>query len=108
MTNLRKDLLIVLAARDAKFALDALLALDAKMPKAAAFLKTIKRSNSNSPQKLPKPIRNKPTNSPKRIWKTGFGPNVFAALESLHKKDPEIGAKFAQDILSKIKGKDSR
>ncbi|MEP7036814.1 MAG: hypothetical protein ABI891_00585, partial [Acidobacteriota bacterium] len=43
----------------------------------------------------------------KKNLASGLGNNLFAALESLYKKDSELGTKLAQDILSKIKSKDS-
>ncbi len=43
----------------------------------------------------------------KKNLENGLGANVFVTLENLHKKDAELGTKLAQDILSKIKHKDT-
>ena len=107
VTALRKDLLMALAPRDAKFALDTLQLLDYKNADGKSIfeedttleLDLAAKIAENDPQQAYRIAKNNLEN--------GLGANVFSTLESLCKKDPDIGKKFAQDILNKIKSKDT-
>ncbi|CAN5395241.1 hypothetical protein BH20ACI1_BH20ACI1_21660 [soil metagenome] len=107
ITNLRKELLIALAARDAKFALDTLQTLSVKTAEGKSIFE---EDNALELELAAKIAANDPKQAyeiAKKNLENGLGANVFATLESLYKKDAELGAKFAQDILSKIKRKDT-
>ena len=107
VSRLRKELLISLAARDAKFALDALQFLSAKNAEG----KNIFTDEENLRLELAAKIADSDPKQAYEIAKknlaNGLGNNLFSMLESLYKKDAELGAKLAQDILSKLKSKES-
>ncbi len=107
VTNLRKDLLIALAARDPKTALDALQTLDAKNAEGKSIFEDSQTLELELAAKIVENDPNQAYQIAKRNLETGLGPSVFATLESLYKKDPEIGAKYAQDILNRIKSRDN-
>ncbi len=105
--KLRRELLISLAARDAKFALNTMQFLSVKNAEG----KNIFDNDVNLEIELAAKIAD---SDPKQAYEiarknlaNGLGNNLFAMLESLYKKDAELGAKLAQDILSKLKSKDS-
>ncbi len=107
ITNLRKELLIALAARDAKFALDALQSLSVKNAEGKSIFDD---DNALELELAAKIAANDPKQAyeiAKKNLENGLGANVFVTLGNLHKKDAELGTKFAQDILSKIKHKDT-
>ena len=106
-SNLRKELLIALAARDPKFALDALQSLSIKTAEGKSIFED---DNALELELSAKIAANDPKQAyeiAKKNLENGLGGNIFATLESLYKKDAELGTKFAQDILSKIKRKDT-
>ncbi len=101
--NLRKELLIALAARDAKFALDALQSLSVKNAEGRNIFED---DNALELELAAKIAANDPKQAyeiAKKNLENGLGRNIFTTLENLYKKDTELGTKFAQDILSKIK-----
>ena len=105
--RLRKELLLSLAARDEKFELDALQFLSAKNAEG----KNIFNDEENLRLELAAKIADSDPQQAYEIAKknlaNGLGNNLFATLESLYKKNAELGAKFARDILSKLKSKES-
>ncbi len=105
--SLRKEFLMTLAAHDPKLALDTLQLSGAKN----ADGKSVFEGDENLELELAaKIVENDPQQAyeiAKNSLAKGIGINVFSALESLYKKDDELGVKLAQEILKKIKERDA-
>ena len=106
--TLRSDLLVALASRDPKFALETLQALSRK----DEFGKSIFEDDQTLELNLAAQIAEK---DPKQAYElakknleNGLNYNLFSTLEDLYKKDAELGAKLAHDIAGKIKSKDAK
>ena len=106
--TLRNDLLVALASRDPKFALETLQALSRK----DEFGKSIFEDDQTLELNLAAQIAEK---DPKQAYElakknleNGLNYNLFSTLEDLYKKDAELGAKLAHDIAGKIKSKDAK
>ena len=106
--TLRNDLLVALASRDPKFALETLQALSRK----DEFGKSIFEDDQTLELNLAAQIAEK---DPKQAYElakknleNGLNYNLFSTLEDLYKKDAELGTKLAQDIAGKIKSKDAK
>lgn len=105
--ELRTELLMEIAAHDPSMALTALQTLSRKKPDGTDFFE----GDEALELQLAAEIVN---NDPQRAYdmaiqslenEVGYG--VFEALEAIHKKDDELGAKLAREILSKIKSKEN-
>lgn len=106
--QLRSELLTALAARDPQAALDAL----AMLTRRDAGGSNIFTDDGALELNLVAQIAAK---DPKRAFElaeknlqTALGYNLFAALESVHSKDADLGARLARDILARIKSSDTR
>jgi len=106
--TLRNDLLVALASRDPKFALETLQALSRK----DEFGKSIFEDDQTLELNLAAQIAEK---DPKQAYElakknleNGLNYNLFSTLEDLYKKDAELGTKLAHDIAGKIKSKDAK
>jgi hypothetical protein len=104
--ELRKSLLLQIAGHDSAFSLSAFKTLSRNKEDGTPLfegddtleLELAKNIADNDPEKaLEVALKN---------LETGLGYGIFDTLENIHKKDSELGAKFAQAILKKIK-KDS-
>ena len=105
--SLRTDLLLALAAHDPKLALDSFQFLTVRNAEGNSIFEEDQTFELELAAKIT-------TNDPKQAYEiakknleTGLGFNLFSTLENLYGKDAELGAKLAQDILSKIKTKDA-
>ncbi len=105
--TLRNDLLIALASRDPKVALESLQTLSRKDDSG----KSIFEDDQTLELSLAAQIADR---DPKQAYQiarknleNGIGGNLFSTLESLYGKDAELGAKLAQEIAAKIKSRDT-
>ncbi len=105
--NLRKELLIALAARDPQLALNSLQLLDVKNAEGKSIFDDNQTLELALAAKITARDPQQAYQIAKRNLEKGIGTNTFATLETLEKTDAELGAKLAQDILSKIKSKDT-
>ncbi len=101
--TLRSELLLTLAARDPKYALDSFQFLTVRNADGKSIFEEDQAFELDLAAKIT-------ANDPKQAYElakknldNGLGANLFTTLESLYGKDAELGAKLAQDILSKIK-----
>ncbi|MGI8639449.1 MAG: hypothetical protein ACR2MG_05785 [Pyrinomonadaceae bacterium] len=107
VNTLRKDLLIALAAYDAKFALDTLQVLTVKNSEGKSIFDDDQTLELDLAAKIAANDPKQAYELAKKNLESGLGISVFSTLESLYKKDAELGTRLARDILSKIKSKDT-
>jgi len=105
--NLRNELLLTVAAHDPKLALEALQALSRKNADGLNFFEDDQALELSLATEIAAKDPKQAYEIAKKNLETGLNYNLFSALEDIYKKDAELGAKLAQDILSKIKSKDS-
>ncbi len=107
--QLRSDLLLALAARDPKAALDALQALTRRKTDGGEniFADDAALELSLAGQIAAKDPKQAFELAEKNLQKS-LGYNLYAALESIYGNDAELGAKLARDVLGKIKSRDTR
>jgi uncharacterized protein YihD (DUF1040 family) len=106
--ELRKNLLLNIAAHDPVFALSAFQTLTIKKDTGENLfegddifeLELAKQISENDPKKAYEvALKN---------LENGLGYGVFETLENIYKKDAELGAKLAREILNKIKNEGSK
>jgi uncharacterized protein YnzC (UPF0291/DUF896 family) len=105
--TLRNDLLIALGSRDPKFALEALQTLSRKDEFGTSLFEDDKSLELSLAAQIAEKDPKQAYEMAKKNLENGISSNLFATLESLYKKDAELGAKLAQDIVSKMKIKDT-
>ncbi len=101
--SLRSELLLTLAGRDAKFALDALQALTAKDPAGEDFFTDDKTLELELAGQIAEKDPKQAYELAKKNLEGDLNNNIFTALEEIYKKDTDLGIKLAKDIVAKIK-----
>lgn len=101
--SLRSELLLTLAARDPKFALDTLQALTAKGPEGEDFFTDDKTLELDLAGQIAEKDPKQAYELAKKNLEGDLNMNIFSALEEIYKKDAELGGKLAKDIVTKIK-----
>ncbi len=104
---LRSDLLIALGSRDPKFALESLQVLSRKDESGKNLFEDDNALELNLAAQIAEKDPKQAYQLAKKNLENGIDNSLFAALESLYKKDAELGTKLAQDIAAKIKSKDT-
>jgi hypothetical protein len=107
--ELRRDLLLALAARDPKAALDALQTLTRRKTDGGEniFTDDAALELSLAEQIAAKDPKQAFELAEKNLQKA-LGYNLYTALESIYGKDAELGARLARAVLEKIKSRDTR
>ncbi len=100
---LRSELLLNLAPRDPKFALEALQELNRKDANGANLFEDDKTLELDLAAQITLKDPKQAYEIAKKNLNEGITPNLFSTLEDIYKKDAELGTKLAQDIVSKIK-----
>ncbi|MDQ3750628.1 MAG: hypothetical protein M3367_16670 [Acidobacteriota bacterium] len=104
---LRNELLLTIAAHDPKLALEALQTLSRKNADGLNFFEDDQALELSLAAEIVAKDPKQAYEIAKKNLENGLNHNLFSALEDIYKKDAEFGTKLAQDILSKIKSKDS-
>ncbi len=105
--SLRNELLLTIAAHDPKLALEALQAISRKNADGLNFFEDDESLELSLAAEIAATDPKQAYEIAKKNLENGLNYNLFSALEDIYKKDSELGAKLAQDVLSKIKSKDS-
>lgn len=105
--SLRSELLISLAARDPKFALETLQILSRQNAEGVSLFEDDQALEASLAVQIAVKDPKQAYEIAKKNIETGFNYKLFSTLEELYTKDSETGAKLAQDILGKIKSKDT-
>lgn len=105
--NLRSELLLSIAPRDPKFALEALLELSRKDVNGASLFEDEKTLELNLAAQITLKDPKLAYELAKKNLDEGITSNLFSTLEDIYKKDAELGGKLAQDIVAKIKTADT-
>lgn len=103
--TLRNDLLMALGSRDPKFALEALQTLSRKDEFGTSLFEDEQSLELSLAAQIAEKDPKQAFEMAKKNLENGIGGNLFPTLESLYKKDAELGTKLAQDIAAKIKTK---
>lgn len=106
--NLRSELLLSLAPRDPKFALEALQTLSRKDAQGIDLFEDEKTLELNLAAQIILKDPKLAYDLAKKNLDNGITSNLFSTLEHIYKKDAELGAKLAQDIVAKIKTADTK
>lgn len=105
--SLRSELLLKLAARDPKFALDTLQLLKKDNAEGVSMFEDDAALEASLAVQVAVTDPKQAYEIAKKNIEGGFNYKLFSSLEELYAKDAEIGAKLAQDILNKIKSRDT-
>ncbi len=105
--SLRNELLLSLAAHDPKLALEALQAFSRKNADGSNFFEDDQALELSLAAEIAAKNPKQAYEIARKNLENGLNYNVFSTLEDIYKKDAELGAKLAQDIVSKIKSKNS-
>ncbi|HEY0430122.1 MAG TPA: hypothetical protein VGC76_20230 [Pyrinomonadaceae bacterium] len=103
--ELRSELLLILAARDAKFALEVMQTLNGKNSEGENLFTEDPTLELGIASQIVEKDPKQAYELAKKNLDAGFEYGVLSTLEDIYKKDAEIGAQFAKDILGKIKSK---
>ncbi len=105
--TLRSDLLLKIAARDPKFALESMQLLARKNADGASIFEEDQTLELDLATQIAAKDPKQAYDLAKKNLENGLSANLYSTLEDLYKKDSELGAKLAQDILSKLKSRDT-
>lgn len=105
--TLRTELLLMLAKNDPKLALDTLQSLSRRNADGSNFFEEDQTLELSLAAQIAAKDPKQAYELARRNLENGLNYNLFSTLEDLYKKDAELGAKLAQDILGKIKSKDT-
>lgn len=105
--SVRNDLLLALAERDPKFALDTFQFLIVRDAEGKSVFDEDATLELDLAAKITASDPKKAYELAKKNLENNLGGNLFSTLENLYDKDAELGARLAQDILTKIKRKDT-
>lgn len=108
VTSLRSELLLALALRDPKAALDALQFLTRKKSDGENVFTEDQTLELNLAAKITEKDPKQAYELAKKNLEKSLGYNLFSTLEDIYKKDTELGTKLAKDILDKIKSNDTK
>lgn len=104
---LRGELLLSIAPRDPKMALEALQELSRKDVNGASLFEDEKTLELNLAAQITLKDPKLAYELAKKNLDEGITSNLFSTLEDIYKKDAELGGKLAQDIVAKIKTADT-
>ncbi|MEJ7699648.1 MAG: hypothetical protein WKF71_08410 [Pyrinomonadaceae bacterium] len=104
---LRGELLLSIAPRDPKLALEALQELSRKDVNGASLFEDEKTLELNLAAQITLKDPKLAYELAKKNLDEGITSNLFSTLEDIYKKDAELGGKLAQDIVAKIKTADT-
>ncbi|MET0752699.1 MAG: hypothetical protein ABWZ66_04975, partial [Pyrinomonadaceae bacterium] len=102
---LRTELLMTLAARDPKFALEALQMLGGKNAAGENLFTEDQTLELGIAAKIAEKDPKQAYELAKKNLENGLEFGVFSALEDIYKKDTDLGVRLAKDIVGKIKEK---
>ena len=105
---LRSQLLLTLAARDPKFALDSLAALTRRSENGESIFTDDGALELSLAEKIAEKDPKQAYEMARKNLEKSLGSNLYTALESIYGKDAELGARLARDILGKIKSRDTK
>ena len=108
VTNVRSELLLALAAHDPKAALDALLFLTRKKPDGENVFTEDQILELSLAAKITEKDPKQAYEIAKKNLEKGLNSSLNSTLEDIYKKDRELGAQLAKDILAKIKSGDTK
>jgi Flp pilus assembly protein TadD len=103
--ELRSEILLVLAKRDPKFALDALLALNGKTGDGENLFTEDATLELGIASKITDKDPKQAYELAKKNLETNLDYSLFSTLTDIYKKDADLGARLAKDIAAKIKSK---
>lgn len=106
--QMRSELLVTLAARDPKFALDSLSALNRRNAGGESIFTDDGALELSLVEKIAEKDPKQAFELAEKNLQAGLGYNLFSALESIYEKDADLGARLAQSVLGKIKSRDAR
>ena len=106
--SLRSEMLLALASHDPKAALDGLQFLTRKKPDGENVFTDDQTLELNLAAKINEKDPKQAYEIAKKNLEKGLGANLLSTLESIFKKDSEIGTMLAKDILTKIKSNDTK
>ncbi|MDQ3086983.1 MAG: hypothetical protein M3Q78_00120, partial [Acidobacteriota bacterium] len=106
--SLRSELLLALALHDPKAALDALQFLTRKKSDGENVFTDDQTLELNLAAKITEKDPKQAYELAKKNLEKSLSYNLFSTLEDIYKKDTELGARLAKDILSKIKSNDTK
>lgn len=105
---LRTQLLEALAARDPKFALDALAALTRRGEDGETIFADDGVLELSLAEKIAEKDPKQAYEMARKNLEKNLGANLYTALESIYGKDAELGARLAREVLGKIKSRDTK
>ena len=103
--ELRTEILMTLAARDPKFALEALQILNGKDSEGNSLFTEDTMLELGIASQIVEKDPKQAYELAKKNLESGLEYGVFSTLEDIYKKDAEIGARLAKDIIGKIRTK---
>lgn len=106
--SLRSELLLALALHDPNAALEGLQFLTRKKPDGENIFTDDQVLELNLASKINEKDPQKAYELAKKNLEKGLGYNLFSTLETIFKKDNEIGTKLSKDILDKIKSNNTK
>lgn len=106
--RLRSELLVALAARDPKFALETLAALTRRRENGESFFTDDAALELSLAERIAEKDPKQAYELARKNLEKSLGYNLFTALESIYGKDVELGAKLAREVLGKVKSRDTR
>lgn len=106
--RLRTELLVALAARDPKFALESLAALTRRDESGASLFADDDALELSLAEQIAAKDPKQAFELARKNLEKSLGSNLFTALENIYGKDAELGARLAREILGKIKSRDTR
>jgi Flp pilus assembly protein TadD len=105
---LRSELLLSIAPRDPKLALEILQTMNRKDASGANLFEDDKTLELDLAAQITLKDPKQAYEIAKKNLDEGIASNLFSTLEDIYKKDAELGAKLAQDIVAKIKTADTK
>ena len=103
VTTLRQELLLTLAARDPKAALDALQALGGRDAEGGELFPDDRSLELALAEQIAEKDPKQAYELAKKNLEGDLNFSVFTALQEIYKKDTDLGVKLAKDIFTKIK-----
>ncbi|MBA2619667.1 MAG: hypothetical protein H0U87_00550, partial [Acidobacteria bacterium] len=103
VSELRSDLLLSLAARDPKAALDALQTLTRRKADGENFFTDDSTLELSLAEKIAAKDPKQAYEIARKNLEKSLGANLNSALENIYAQDAETGARLARDIIAKIK-----
>ena len=103
--ELRSELLVVLATRDPKFALEAMQTLNGKTADGENLFTEDQTLELSIASEIAEKDPKQAYELARKNLETNIDYTLFTTLEDIYKKDADLGAKLSKDILAKIKSR---